>query len=433
MKKYLKTILMVILLLGMSAVHADTESGFSGIVLNSDEIPNGSYVIANNLLTRTKRIVNGVVEYDGVLSTDKIMTASMSFADSNYNDYNNSHGRVIFYKNLHGVWVNGLTGEQIDPSSMPGATSDDVDNSLIFTIIRRNFINLPPSPDFVCTSNDLTSCNLYFDKDSDKEYTTELYGIKDYKYVAYEASNLNDYSGLAGRYYYMDNGEKVYSGYGVIYDGFEYIQKNIETIAPSQDAHITVHVENNYTASDIGVYYGPGRKDYGFDSAFKYNKSVTNVYFDYYYGPGCVDVWGECGDFEGKSYQPYNVNAIEIYNIVNDNYDYTNNILFNCDYEAHNCYDNILSAESNVLLNDVNKNKYIYVYDKDDNTVKKAYFETYASASTSDHYSKIYSSRINPCVDSSCTQYAYKYIAKVNISDESHNNYSTFVNVEYEN
>ena len=73
--------------------------------LDSDSISSSTYVIGDYLFTRNQ---NESHQYDGRLTTGRIMLASKTIIGTEEEDM------IIYYRTAGGIWIDALTGEEVD-------------------------------------------------------------------------------------------------------------------------------------------------------------------------------------------------------------------------------------------------------------------------------------------------------------------------------
>ena len=250
--------------------------------ITPDEIQGPAYVIGSHIFNRE---VNENTGYDGRLTTNLIMLASKTIETSDLDEM------VIYYKTGAGIWINGLTGETIEPP-----TSFDINYTNLQLEEINNTVSAPKAPILVLDGplsiNNETDMmtyqlNMYIDDIDDK--TNKVDGVEltitdyeshiksqDLKYSDGKFANsvnINDsYTGDAlefGREYHFDsirfentpdgfysisarayvedgNGKRSYSDY-------VFISVNPDTTFPQ------LQITNKYTNPDYvsfdGNYY----------------------------------------------------------------------------------------------------------------------------------------------------------------------------------
>ena len=76
------------------------------IQVSKDDVENKTYIIGNYMFTR-----NTSTNYDGTLTTERIMLAARSIYSSDESNM------IIYYKDFRGVWVDATTNDEITPPS----------------------------------------------------------------------------------------------------------------------------------------------------------------------------------------------------------------------------------------------------------------------------------------------------------------------------
>ena len=96
-KKILSALMLGFLFFGM-------KTSVNAKIVLEEEIPNGTYVIGNYIFQRFAPVEKR--DYEGVLRTTHIMLASNKSSDDSFDS-------TIYYKNLFGEWIDGLTNEKV--------------------------------------------------------------------------------------------------------------------------------------------------------------------------------------------------------------------------------------------------------------------------------------------------------------------------------
>ncbi len=155
--------------------------------LVKEDVEDNSYIIGKHYFTRKK---NAEYNYDGSLTTSIIMLAAETIEGG-------MDKMIIYHKNFLGDWVNGLTGEPINPPEY-------------FEIEDRNLRELPPTPELACKLDSDYSCITY----GYGQYSTRWSsgasegagGNSDYAATWYVLKNSNDEIASNDKIYY-ENGK----------------------------------------------------------------------------------------------------------------------------------------------------------------------------------------------------------------------------------
>lgn len=108
-------------------------SSASAISVEPDDVPNQTYIIGTHMFTRDKNAA-----YPGYITTKSIMLAAQTIEGDSLDDMK------VYYKTARGVWVNGLTNQQIDKPAN-------------FDIVKRNLSTC----DLNANAADATTCVCY--------------------------------------------------------------------------------------------------------------------------------------------------------------------------------------------------------------------------------------------------------------------------------
>ena len=244
-------------------------------IIVPDEIEDNSYVIGTYLYTRAP---NADYNYDGALDTAKMLLASKTIDGG-------MDKMIVYYKNFLGNWINGSTGESIEPPAY-------------FEIENRNLREIIPAPEMVCkwnTSESLRFANcspgVYYNDNLIDSYSND-YGVEYYllktssngftsnvaKYIngKFTANNEiltpveTDFSGgydnntfyqIVSRFYYEDtdingNNIKVYSDYSnIVTNGMKNklgLSQNI--VLNPKITNIGMNIKNEIPYYDVTFY-----------------------------------------------------------------------------------------------------------------------------------------------------------------------------------
>lgn len=104
--KKLKKIKTLLCSLILTIVFCFINSNVYAKTITSSDIKGPAYVIGSHIFTRE---VNETTGYEGRLTTNLIMLASQTIESSNLDSM------IIYYKTVSGNWINGLTGQTIEP------------------------------------------------------------------------------------------------------------------------------------------------------------------------------------------------------------------------------------------------------------------------------------------------------------------------------
>ena len=100
--------------------------------MKPDEIQGPAYIIGSHAFTRE---VNETIGYEGRLTTNLIMLASKTIESSDLDSM------IIYYKTATGMWINGLTGNTIEP---PTSFNIDYTNLKLETV--NSTVSVPKAP-----------------------------------------------------------------------------------------------------------------------------------------------------------------------------------------------------------------------------------------------------------------------------------------------
>ena len=134
MKKYLKVLIVLVALLIIPNVYAD----IAGKSVLKDDVPNNTYIIGEYMFTR-----NTNDNYNGQLTVQLIMLAARSINGNNLEDM------IIYYKNARGVWINGVSGEQVTPPNS-------------FYILTEDMVEVPSVPHIASAAGGLDTDSFGF-------------------------------------------------------------------------------------------------------------------------------------------------------------------------------------------------------------------------------------------------------------------------------
>jgi len=187
--------------------------------ITPDEIQGPAYVIGSHIFNRE---VNENTGYDGRLTTNLIMLASKTIETSDLDEM------VIYYKTGAGIWINGLTGETIEPP-----TSFDINYTNLQLEEINNTVSAPKAPILVLDGplsiNNETDMmtyqlNMYIDDIDDK--TNKVDGVE-LTITDYESHIKNqDLKYSDGKFAYSVNINDSYTG-DVLEFGREYHSDSI--------------------------------------------------------------------------------------------------------------------------------------------------------------------------------------------------------------
>ena len=79
-------------------------STVSALIVSKDDVESGTYIIGKYMFTRTPNDENN---YDGKLNTKRIMLASKTISGDT------ESAMIVYYKNVAGNWIDGLTGKAL--------------------------------------------------------------------------------------------------------------------------------------------------------------------------------------------------------------------------------------------------------------------------------------------------------------------------------